>query len=259
MNKKTYGEELFEKYLNAQSIPFKHEPNIDGSSCLIDFVIDHPTHGAILIEVKDITSSMFTGRIGVFDPYDPVREHIEEGQRKFKDFPDALCALALVVAPEGLADLQSPHVMLGSMYGDMGFTIPINVESGQADASQIRRDFLIGKGKMVRRSRFQNTRISALISLHNYHTFAKEAALYIRTDDGRAHEERWLDVHAGRTNISADPTPCVTVWENAVAKRRLPRDLFRGSMDAWWTADEGNQELSFIGERRLALNIDNSS
>jgi hypothetical protein len=60
----------------------------------------------------------------------------------------------------------------------------------------------------------------------------------------------------GLAGISQDPTPCVTVWENGTAKRRLPQDLFRGPMDAWWTADNGFQELTFIGAKRQALKID---
>jgi hypothetical protein len=46
----------------------------------------------------------------------------------------------------------------------------------------------------------------------------------------------------------------VTVWENAVAAKRLPKGLFRGEMDAWWEADNiGGQGLTFIGDRRRSL------
>ena len=109
---------------------------------------------------------------------------------------------------------------------------------------------------MVQPSRFQNTRIAAFISLVSYSTFAKEAMLYARTDDGRSEGERWDDALSGRAGIKQEPTLCVTVWENGIAKRKLPRDIFRGPMDAWWTCDEDRQGPSFLGERRLALGID---
>jgi hypothetical protein len=146
--------------------------------------------------------------------------------------------------------------MLGAMYGDMGFTIPFNPKLGHHDGSQIESKFIVGRSKMVRKGRFQNTRISALISLHNYDTFAKEACLYAQTDDGRSEAERWADVYQGNAKINSDSTPCVTVWENGAAKQRLPQDILRGDMDAWWTCDNEMQALTYVGHRRLALKID---
>jgi hypothetical protein len=60
---------------------------------------------------------------------------------------------------------MKPYVMLGAMYGNLGFTIPFNTETGVADSSQIESKFFAGAGKMVRPTRYQNTRIAALISL----------------------------------------------------------------------------------------------
>jgi hypothetical protein len=145
--------------------------------------------------------------------------------------------------------------MLGAMYGDFGWTFPVNTGTGIADASRIESTFIVGEGEMVRRSGFSNTRIAAIISLFRYNTFAMDALRSLRTDDGRSPEERWEDIFSGRAGISEEPTLCVTVWENGAAKRRLPQDLFRGPMDEWWTCDGEQQGPSFIGERRLALGI----
>jgi len=256
MNQKTPGEFAFEEYLNGQGIPFEHEPPLSFTNKLIDCVVDHHTHGKIYFEVKDINCPPPAGSFSAFDPYVPIRNHIEEGQRKFKDFAEELCALVLFAPPGSFVNLMEPHVMLGAMYGNLGFTIPFDPISGSADDSRIESRFLVSEGKMVRPTRFQNTRIAALISLVSYSTFAKEALLYLRTDDGRDPEERWSDALSGLAAISQEPTLCVTVWENGTAKRKLPQDLFRGPMDAWWTCDEDRQGPSFIGERRLALGID---
>lgn len=258
MNQKTPGELAFEEYLNVQRIAFEYEPPLSFTNKLIDYVVDHPTHGKIYFEVKDINCPPPAGRVGAFDPYLPIRSHIEEGQKKFRGaaFADQLCAIVLF-APEGSFVHMEPHVMLGAMYGDFGWAIPVNTETGIADASRIESTFIVGEGKMVRPTRYpyQNTRIAALISLFRYNTFAKDALRSLRTDDGRSQEERWEDVFSGRAGISEDPTLCVTVWENGTAKRRLPQDLFRCPMDAWWTCDGDQQGPSFIGERRLALGI----
>jgi hypothetical protein len=256
MNEKTYGELLFEKYLNSQGIRFLYEPPLPNTNKLIDYVVEHPANGQILFEVKDIHNPLPQGSFFQFDPYPPIRSHIDAGSKKFRDLPDALCVLVLVAAPGSFVDLSSPHIMLGAMYGDFGWTIPFDTESGRADGSQLEAKFLPGSGKMVRSNRFSNTRISALISLVDYYTFAKEAVLYLKTDDGRTEAERKADLYEGRVCISEERTPCVTVWENGTAKRRLPQDMFRADMDAWWTCDKDGQSRTFVGQKRLALKID---
>jgi hypothetical protein len=251
---KTGGELLFEKYLNEHGIKFEYEPPISGTSKLIDYVVKHRTHGQILFEVKDIHHQPPVGSLTAFDPHKEIRIKIAKGTGKFKDLPDELCVLVLVAATGSFADLLSPRIMLGAMYGDWGVTIPVNPVLGHFDASKIEPRFLVGKGKMVRPNCFINTRIAALVSLTNYDTSSKDGVKYIMTDDGRTKEDRWTDIRNGSVKFSE--TASVTVWENGTAKRRLPQDIFRGEMDAWWTCDEEKQTLSFVGQKRLALKID---
>lgn len=253
---KTPGELAFEEYLKERRVAFEYEPPLSFTTKLVDYVVDHPTHGKIYFEVKDINCPPPLGSFGQFDPYLPIRNHIEAGKAKFKDFSDQLCALVLFNAPGSFANIMQPHFMLGAMYGNFGFTIPVNVETGIADDSRVGTRFLPGEGKMVRSTQYRNTRIAALISLVAYNTFTKEARRYVATDDGRTTEERWDDVLSGRAGIGQDPTLCCTVWENCTAKRRLPQDLFRGPMDAWWTCDSDRQGPTFIGQKRRALGID---
>ncbi len=259
MNKATYGEQLFEKYLISQHIAFQREPKLPGISQLIDFVVDHPTHGKILLEVKDILNSPPPGGFSTFDPYIPIREHIEEGQRKFKSTPDYLCVLVLAAPPASFVDLNEPHVMLGAMYGNLGFRIPFDTEEGGTRSEEIKSEFLVGDGKMVRKNRLQNTRITALISVHEFAVWNLAMRKYMNTDDGRSRRERADDIHNGLAGLPDDAEAKeagVTVWENATAAKTLPRDLFRGEMDARWECSEGSQELTFVGSRRRALGVD---
>ena len=46
-NKSTYGEDVLAAYLTANGVAFEREPKLPGVAQLIDFVIDHPTHGKI--------------------------------------------------------------------------------------------------------------------------------------------------------------------------------------------------------------------
>ena len=65
--------------------------------------------------------------------------------------------------------------MLGSMYGDAGFTFPVNTATGIGDASQIKQTFL-GRGKMIRPnwSQAQNTTLSAVIVVSKIKPFLME-------------------------------------------------------------------------------------
>ncbi len=56
MNKSTYGEHLLATYFATHGMMFEREPKLPGVSQLIDFVIEHPTHGKICSKSK--TSSI---------------------------------------------------------------------------------------------------------------------------------------------------------------------------------------------------------
>jgi hypothetical protein len=147
MNRSTFGELLFEEYLISQKIVFEREPKLPGVSQLIDLVVDHPTHGKILLEVKDIENAPPPPRgPSIVNFYTPIREHIEEGTRNFKSTSDYVCALVLAAHPGSFVRLDEPRVILGAMYGDFGYRIPFNPYGGRHDPDQISGEFLLGSG-----------------------------------------------------------------------------------------------------------------
>jgi hypothetical protein len=146
-NAKTYGEELFEEYLIAEGVSYECEPPIAGVNQLFDFVIDHPTAGKVLIDVKDINNSPVVTGFSQGNSYGAIRAQIDDGRKKFKAVKDHLCALVIVVAPGNFAMLEEPHIMLGAMYGDYGFRIPFNTETGVADPDQTPRSSPSAKGR----------------------------------------------------------------------------------------------------------------
>lgn len=255
MNEKNPSDLLFERYLASQGIKFEYEPELVGTSNRIDYVVQHQ-QGSLYFEVKQIEVPLPQGRFFQWDPYPPIRSHIRDGAKQFKGLPNTINALVFAAGQNSFVDLMAPTTILGAMYGDFAFRVPVDLGSGIPEDAEITTGFIPGKGKMVQKHQIRNTRISAIVSLHNYYTFPKEAALYLKTDDGRIREEREADLWSGRAGITEELTPCVTVWENAYARRKLPRDIFRGPMDAWWTAEDNSQSLSFIGEKRRHLKID---
>lgn len=239
-----YGEKLFASYLAVHNLPADHEPPINGTAKLIDFVISTPRGDAVNAEVKTIWDPPPRGS-GFFDPYRTIRAHIDIGREKFKSLKHALNVLVFTAFPGSFVDLTDPFNMLGSMVGNYGFTIPFNPEEGSFDSSAIQGTFLPGEGLMVRRTTQRNTRISALITLHNgdrWFPHLPEGGISV----GAA--QRLIVQRLDEPGISL---PYVTVWENPVADRKLPDDIFNGPRDARWTHDGKEYWLSFKGEERM--------
>src|ERR1700686_3484154 len=116
-----------------------------------------------LKQLQDCGDAPLSG-FGAFDPYPPIREKIDQGRDKFKQFKEYCCGFVLFNAGRPLLLLDSPDVMLGSMYGDSGFSFPVNTTTGIGDANQIKQTFL-GRGKMIRPNwkEADNTTLSAII------------------------------------------------------------------------------------------------
>jgi hypothetical protein len=258
----TYGEILFESYLKAHDIEFEREPELPGIPERIDFVIDHPTWGKILLDVKDIENPPPGLGFGAFDPYRPIRMHIDAGRKKFRNCADYLCGLVLAAPPNSFVMLDDPLTMMGAMYGDPGFQMSFNTKTGVGDPETLRPIYIPGKGKMIRKTEVQNRRIAALIVIINHHIWSHAMRKYLNTEDGRTRQERYFDIQNGEAGLPDDDLRLagVTVWENAVASKKLPKDLFRGEMDAWWEATEdGRQRPTFIGGLRRELQVDKAA
>jgi hypothetical protein len=208
---RTQGEILFEQYLASQCLAFEFEKEHAGKSKRPDYTI--AWHGqTIVFDVKD------------FDP------------------PEK--------APTGFA-LRETDIMLGAMYGDSGFTFPVNTSTGVGDASQLKRAFL-GRGKMIRPNwtEPQNTTISALITLVRIQPHYLHLLELVREDPRRDNE-------AEIRNRIPDYDPAfemsrVIVWHNAVARVPFPTDLFCGAYDTHFgivrVADgEVQQDVTYEG------------
>ena len=173
-----------------------------------------------------------------------------------------LCGLVLAAPPTSFTMLDDPVTMMGAMYGDFAYQMSVNTETGTADPDTLEPIYIPGKGKMIRKREIQNTRIAALIVVIDHHIWNYAVRKYMNTEDGRTRHERYLDIHNGEADLpDVDARlPGVTVWENAVASRKLPKDLFRGEMDAWWEVNEDGRQLpTYIGQLRTELQVDRAA
>jgi hypothetical protein len=158
----------------------------------------------VLLEVKDIVNPMPVQGFSMINPYKPIREHIEEGTRKFKSTADYVCGLVLAAPPGSFVQLNEPNYMLGAMYGDVGFRVPFDPYGNASEDHEVKAEFLVGKGKMVRPSRLQNTRIAALISIQEFAVWHLDMRKYIHTDDGKTKRERVQDIYDGVAGLPDD-------------------------------------------------------
>lgn len=242
-----YGEKLFANYLAAHTLLADHEPAIGVTAKRVDYVISSPDGNLVNAEIKTIWNLPPRGS-GVFDPYRAIRTHIDVGREKFKDLKGAINVLVFTAFPGSFVDLTDPYNMLGSMVGNYGFTIPFDPVKESFDTSGMRGAFLPGEGLMVRRTIHRNTRISALVTLHNADSWFPRIP-----QEGLSIGEAQRLIVARLDEPEIRP-PYVTVWENPVADKRLPDTVFYGPCDARWTHDGQEYRLSFQGEERAAEN-----
>ena len=227
---KTKGEILFEQYLESQGLRFEFEREHAGKSKRPDYTIEWEGE-TLIFDVKDFDPP---ARISMgfqqFDPYTPIREKINQGREKFKQYKEYCCGLVLHNAGQPFVSLHVPDIMLGAMYGDSGFTFPVDTSTGVGDANRIRQAFL-GRGKMVRPnwSQPQNTTLSALIAVISIQPHFLHLLDLVREDPQRDNE-----AEIRRRIPNYDPNleaRRVIVWHNAFARIPFPSGLFNGPYD----------------------------
>jgi hypothetical protein len=260
----TPGELLFQNYLDAMRYPYEFEKQFPGKKKRPDYTVNR--NGEFLFDVKDFEPYMPLG-FGGYDPYPRIREKIEEGRKKFKEFKGYPCSLVLKNNGNAFVHLETPDIMLGSMYGNAGFRVPVWLGNGPmpSERPDLDRAFL-GGGKMIRPARYQNTTISALISL-------RHVGVGSRRIDKVWQERKRADESFGKKDLLAayeevsavaaqrypnfDPAEKqlgVIVWENAVARIPLSRELFTGRpYDERWGCEDGHQLIVFRGEKLAEL------
>ena len=121
----TAGELFFQDYLNAMHYPYEFEKEFPGKSKRPDYTINR-NGGVFLFDVKDFDENLPLDGGGAYDPYTRIRKKIEEGRKKFREFKDFPCSLVLKDNGNAFVHLDRPDVILGAMYGDSGFTLPID-------------------------------------------------------------------------------------------------------------------------------------
>ena len=247
---RTAGERAFEKYLLESGLgSFEFERVHPGKRKRPDYSLD--LEREYLFDVKDMTQDE-----GI-DFYRWIREQINQGNRKFREYKGRPCCIVMFAAGTWDTKLVTPFVVLGAMYGDYGISIPFDAERELFDSTQTESGFF-KNGKMMQ-PRFvkpQNTTISALLTLRELPVGQARLAKYFDTAEPDVKFQFDLDIQNKVDFDISEKKLGVIVWENAYAAVRLRRDLFAGEWDEWWAAEEGAVTCTHKGESLQAFERD---
>ena len=251
---RTVSEEKFEEYLRLRGIPFEHEPSIAGSSRAPDYLLRD--REAFLVEVKEFVGKSEDAKsgFGAFDAYAPIRKKIEAARKKFQNLKNYPCGLLLYNVSGHLIRIDRPEVVMGAMLGDLGFKFRVDPEKGSAIEEP--KPAFLRRGKMINYASKQpwNQTIGAILVLEEFNLGIKR---YLS-------EERRLEAEKGRSLKDEELAPLretvgeaalrVKLHENPYARKRFPREAFRGSFDEHWSwSEDGRLERGFVGSALLAL------
>ena len=253
---RTEGEQLFKKYLDAMQYMYEFEKEYEGKKKRPDYTVTKDG-GVFLFDAKDFDPLMPLG-FSQFDPYFRIRQRIDDGRKKFKEFKEFPCCVVLRNTGNAFVNVESAPIVLGAMYGDAGFEVPVYLGPGASPTPPPPpRPAFLGNGKMVRNRYTQNTTISALVSLRHVAVGTQRLRAIFRELPHLGVPES-IEVALERfPRFDADDRHLgVIVWENAVARIPLSRDLFNGPYDMRWGVEGNDQTIVFEGEelRKLAVN-----
>jgi hypothetical protein len=240
----TEGEQRFETYLNAMGYPFVFEKEHPGKNKRPDYTLALGGN-SYLFDVKDADPYAPRG-FNQFDPHPEIIERVKAGLKKFREFKEFPCCIVLQNNGNVHIMNEEPSVMLGAMYGKIGFTIPLDVGEGPRSEPAPPVQPVFTGGAQFQPNR--NTRISALITLRRIGV-GKRRLRRIQQDNPNLGF--WDAYNRAAERFGADffeeLQQGVIVWENVYARVPLPRDLFNGPWDERYGLDGGDITRIFCG------------
>jgi hypothetical protein len=263
----TESETLFETYLNASGlINHSFEKAIEGTSARPDYALRFQG-GEILFEVKEFHAAPEDFRLGsgAYDPYGPIRQKIDDGRSKFREFKDHCCCLVLYNREKPLVDL-SWQFIYGALLGNIAIRMPFDPARGLL-SDQSETGFFGGGGKGIRYAKGtpptplepQNTTISAILVLEQMGVGRRRFGIALTRRQAELRRRLTLEEHLEEVQNARGTERDVSlsqlrvvVCENPYARIPLPRQLFCGPYDERHGPDETRNDRIirlFAGEQ----------
>jgi hypothetical protein len=264
---KEISEDWFERYLVDHGVDGgdDHHPDL-GVSKKPDYRISRDSSNGAICEVKEFTTSGMEKRFAVSsgqpmslsdnEVYGAVRRKISDAAEQLKPVRDRDEALVVVLAnPRRIhVPIWRVNDIVACMYGNQGYSMPINVETGEGGPGE---HVFLRDGALTGKHRY----ISAVATLH-HGTLAEEARQ--RWLDENRHrwegiEERqekaltMLEIMSAEFDLLAQPegdyffvrvySTLSTVTGKAAP---VPRELFNGPRDQYWAVNPASKTLELV-------------
>lgn len=263
---KEISEDWFERYLVDHDVDGgdDHHPDL-GVSKKPDYRISRDSNGAIC-EVKEFTTSGMEKRFAAAsgqpmslsdeEVYGAVRSKISDAAEQLKPLRDHDEALVVVLGnPHGIyVPLWRVTDIVACMYGNQGYSMPINLETGEGGPGE---HVFLRDGALTGKHRY----ISAVATLH--HGALADEARQQWLDENR---DRWEGIEERQEravamleimNAELDPlaqregefffvrvySTLSTVTGEAVP---VPRELFSGPRDQYWAVNPATKALELV-------------
>jgi len=216
----------------------------------------------VILEVKEFqpTSADFHLGGGSYDPYGAIRDKIQEGRRKFREYKQYPCGLVLYNARKPLVDLRWEFIY-GAMLGNLGYSMPFDRAKGVlVDKPTLAPVFTRG-GEMHREKDSvpiepQNTTISAIVVLEllpvgKRRLEVEVAKRAIELGRGLTYEDYFRLVDSSRgteRDVSLRQLRTVTCL-NPYRRIAFPELLFRGPYDECYGEVSMELQRMYVGEQ----------
>lgn len=260
---RTVSELVFEEYLSKRGIVARYEELPSGITQPVDYSFELAGK-TLRIDVKEWEPQEPHLGVGSLDPYKPVRNKIDEGRKKFKQYKgrDEPCVLVLCHYGPQLIMLDDIFIF-GAMLGDPGWVFPFNPGTGVGDASRTETKFLAG-GRMIHQTpkasvRVQNTTISAIAVLKSVRVRSRRVGIALRRRKAAAEHDFTLEEtfillqELYSTDRSVEVEPRIVVYDNLVAAVKLPHEFPDGLYDERFGRCSDRLCRTYVGAELAAI------
>ena len=267
---KNKSELLFEQYLAMSGLSdWDFQKEFVGRTRHPDYSVCLADGREIIFEVKEFRATLedFQSGGGAYDPYQYIREKINQVSDQFREFKDRCCCLVLFNRDNKPRVDLTWWMVFGAMLGNIGIRIPVNSDAGIGSEQAAVPTFTTG-GKMLQYRGFQpvrpqNQTISAILVLDllpvgriRFETYVEQLK---RERKEELSVEQYMHLIQQLRGTDRDTTLIQlrsVVHENPFARDgfELAQDLFQGPYDERYGLKDGRIQRLFAGEGVRALN-----
>lgn len=270
MEGKTVSERIFEEYLSKRGLDPRYEERPSGITRPVDYSLELGGK-TIRFDVKEWEPKGPPMGAGAFDPYEPIREKIQEGREKFKQYKGRgePCVLVLYNYGPQLIMLDAMTIF-GAMRGNVGFSVPFDIQTGVGDTSRTELTFL-DRGRMVHHTpsgtvRLQNTTISGIAVLEFINICARRIRVEFRKRQLDAGRQFTIDESVAVLEVLESQYQTVQTDHRVILHDNLdgpvvavPAEFPSGPYDERFGSDGTHLIRSYVGSELAAIEKDESS